>query len=105
VVRVSSVLGELGVSLLQVGELHSGALGEGEDGLLAESDDENVAESGGEVLASGVSHVSNVEGAGMLLDVGEDADSADGVSLGDVDISSLLELQDGVDLSGVEVEL
>jgi hypothetical protein len=57
------------------------------------------------VLASGVSNVSDVEGAGVLLDVGEDSDSSDGVSLGDVDVGALLELEDGVDVSGLEVEL
>lgn len=98
-------MAELSFALLDVSELDTGVLGEGENGLLSETNDENVAESGGEVVASGVSDVSDVEGTRVLLDVGEDSDSADRVSLGDVDIGTLLELEDGVDLSGVKVEL
>lgn len=98
-------MAELSFALLDVGVLDSSVLGEGENGFLSETDNKNVAKSGGEVLASSVSDMGDVEGAGVLLDVRENADSADRVSLGDVDIGTLLELEDGVDLSGVEVEL
>lgn len=98
-------MAELSLALLDVGELNSGVLGQRENGLLSETDDENVAKSCCEVLASSVTDVSDVEGAGVLLNVGEDADSSDGVTLGDVDVGSLFELEDGVDFSGVEVEL
>ena len=98
-----SLLVEQSFSLFDVAELDAGSLGEGKDGLLAEADDENVSESGGELVAFGVSNVSDVEGTGVLLNVGEDSDLANGVSLGDVHVGALFELQDSVDLAGLEV--
>ena len=95
----------MSVSLFQVGVLESGALGEGQDGFLAEPNDENVSETGREFLAARVVHVRDIEGAGVSLDVGKDADPSDRVSLGDVDISALLELQNGVDFSSKQVQL
>ena len=98
-----SLLVEEGFSLFDVAELDAGTLGEGKDGFLAETNDENVSESCGELVALRVSHVSNVEGTGVLLNVGEDSDLANGVSLGDVHVGALFELQDSVDLASLEV--
>ena len=73
--------------------------------MLAGSNDENVAESCGEGVSTGVSDVSDVEGTWMLLNVGEDSDSANIVTSGDVDVCSLFELEDSVDISTLKVKL
>ena len=98
-------MADLLVSLLDVVQLDAGVLGQGQNGLLAKANDENVSKSCGEMLASRVSNMGDIKRARVLLNVGEDSDSSDRVSLCDVNIGPLFELENGVDISGVKVEL
>jgi len=66
--------------------------------LFAFAQHEHVAYSGGEVLMVGISNVHDVEGARVLLDVGDDTNSADVVAADCVAGVSDLELGDVGDL-------
>ncbi len=93
------------VALLNVGELDTLILGKRDESLLALTDNEKVANAGGEGVAVGVAHVGDVERTGVLLDMREVADATDVVAAGDVDKRVLLEFNNLVDLSGLEVVL
>lgn len=56
-------------------------------------------------MSTRVLDVGNVEGARVLLDVGEDTDSSNIVTSGKVHVSALLKLEDGIDISTFEVKL
>ncbi len=99
------VVAELGVSLLDVRELDTLALGKGDGRGLAITNHLDVGESGGEGVSLDVLDVSDLVGTGVLLDGLEDSDSADVVSTGEHDGGSVLELDDTRDLSGFKVEL
>ena len=87
-------VGESLLSLLSEGKLDTLAREEGDHGLLAFSNNEDVVDSGGEGVTSGVLDVGNIEGAGVLLNVLEDTDSADVVTTDDEDLGSVLELDE-----------
>lgn len=73
-------MSELLLSFFDEGKLDASVWEECDDWFLAFSNDEHVVDSGGEVLSSGVLNVGNIEGAGVLLDVLQDAASANIVS-------------------------
>lgn len=73
--------------------------------LLALSNDEAVVDSGGEGVTSCVLDVSNVEGARVLLNVLEDAYSADVVTTDDENLGAVLKLDQAFDLAVVKVQL
>ncbi len=93
------------VSLLQDGQLDALALGQGHGGGGASANDEHVLLSGGESIASSVTHSGDVEGAGVVLDVGEGADAAGVTTLGDHDSVADLELEGLHDLASGQVNL
>eukprot|EP00356_Strombidium_inclinatum_P013323 CAMPEP_0170479952 /NCGR_PEP_ID=MMETSP0208-20121228/968_1 /TAXON_ID=197538 /ORGANISM="Strombidium inclinatum, Strain S3" /LENGTH=135 /DNA_ID=CAMNT_0010752417 /DNA_START=35 /DNA_END=442 /DNA_ORIENTATION=+ len=94
------VLLHLGVSLLDQGQLDTLALRKGDGGSLAITNDLDVSESGGEGVSGDVLDVSDLVGAGMLLDGLEDTNSANVVSTGEDDGGSVLELDDSGNLEG-----
>jgi len=96
---------ELGVSLLDEGELETIALGEGDSWVLAVTDDENVLDTGGEGVTVGILDVSDVEGTWMLLDGLEDTNSTDVVSTSEVNRSSVDELVNTLDALISQVNL
>ncbi len=57
------------------------------------------------MVAVGVLDVSNVEGAGVALDVLEDTDSADVVTTDDEDLSAVLVLDEALNFTALEVKL
>ena len=56
-------------------------------------------------MASGVLDVSNVEGAGVSLDVLENTDTADVVTTDDEHLSAVLVLDEALNLAGLKVKL
>jgi len=57
------------------------------------------------VVTVGVLDVSNVEGAGVALDVLEDTDSADVVTTDNEDLSTVLVLDEALNFTALEVKL
>ena len=57
------------------------------------------------MVSLGVLDVSNVEGAGVSLDVLEDTDSADVVTTDDHNLSTVLVLDEALNFAGLEVQL
>jgi len=57
------------------------------------------------VVAVGILDVSNVEGAGVALDVLEDTDSADVVTTDDEDLGAVLVLDEALNFTGLKVKL
>ena len=93
------LLVDLGVSLLDEGELETIALGEGDGWVLTVTDHENVLDSGGEGVTVGILDVSDVEGTWMLLDGLEDTNSTDVVSTSKVNrgtVDELVNTRDGL---------
>ncbi len=93
------------VSLLDGGELEALVGEQTDDGLLALSDDEDVRDSGCEGVLVGILHVGDVETSGVLLDVLEDADSADVVTPSHEHGSSVFELDEAVYFAALKIEL
>ena len=104
-VRFFSLLDVLGVSFLHEGEGDTLSLRKRDSWGLSVSNNLNVEGSSGEDSALGVSDVSNVEGTWMSLDGLQHTDSADVVSAGDNDGGSVDELDNSIDLLGLDVEL
>ena len=96
---------DLGVSLLDEGELETIALGEGDGWVLTVTDDENVLDTGGEGVTVGILDVSNVEGTWMLLDGLEDTNSTDVVPTSQVNRSTIDELVNTLDALVSQVNL
>lgn len=90
--------------LFQNVQVETIAFGEGDGGLLV-ADHKDVANAGGEGLAAVVADVSDVEAAGVLLDVHEVTHSTDVVSAGDVAQLAGLVLDPRDDLVLLEVVL
>ncbi len=57
------------------------------------------------MVACGVLNVSNVEGAGVLLDVLEDTNTTDVVTTDNEDLSAVLVLDEALDFTGLKVKL
>ena len=57
------------------------------------------------MVAVGILDVSNVEGAGVALDVLEDTDSADVVTTDDEDLGAVLVLDEALNFTGLKVKL
>ena len=57
------------------------------------------------MVTVGVLDVSNVEGAGVALDVLEDTDSADVVTTDNEDLSTVLVLDEALNFTALEVKL
>jgi hypothetical protein len=57
------------------------------------------------VVACGILNVSNVEGAGVSLDVLEDTNTADVVTTDDEDLSAVLVLDEALNFAGLKVKL
>ena len=56
-------------------------------------------------MTVGILNVSNVEGAGVALDVLEDTDSADVVTTDDEDLSTVLVLDEALNFTVLKVKL
>jgi len=93
------------VTLLNKGEADTLSLGEGDQGLLGLTDDENVRKTGGEGVAAGVLNVSDLVRTGVVLDVLEDTNTTDVVTAGNENGGTVVELDDRVNLVGLEVKL
>ena len=93
------------LSLLQDRQLDALALGQSHGGGSAVANHKHVLLSGGESIASSVTHGGDVEGARVVLDVGEGADAASVTTLGDHDSVADLELEGLHDLAGLQVDL
>jgi len=98
-------IGELSLSLFKDGFLDTFSSGKLDPGFLALADDDDVAESGGEGVALGVLDVDDIERTGVLLDVLDDTDSADVVSVLDEANVARFEMGESLDLSGSNVVL
>lgn len=57
------------------------------------------------MVTVGILNVSNVEGAGVALDVLEDTDSADVVTTDDEDLSTVLVLDEALNFTVLKVKL
>ena len=57
------------------------------------------------MVAGGVLDVSNVEGAGMSLNVLEDTNTTDVVTTDDEDLSAVLVLDEALNFTGLKVKL
>ena len=57
------------------------------------------------MVTIGILDVSNVEGAGVTLDVLENTDSADVVTTDDEDLSAVLVLDEALNFTALEVKL
>ena len=99
------LVSELLVSLFVEAKLDTFSGEERDDGLLAFSDNEDVVDSGGEGVTCGVLHVGDVEGAGVLLNVLEDTDSADVVTTDDQNLGAVFVLNEGLSFSALEIHL
>lgn len=73
--------------------------------VLAVTNDEDVAVTGGERCSVSVLDVTNIVGTWMLLDGLENTDSANIVSTGQIDGSTVDALDNGLDLTVCEVDL
>jgi len=94
------------VSLFNESEGESLLGGEGNDGLGGGStDDDTVLLSGGKRVVVGILNVGNVVRTVVDLDVLEDTDATNIVSSSNEDLSSVLELEASIDITGGEVEL
>lgn len=92
------------VTLLDKGELDTLLTGQGAHGLLL-TNHENVRETGGELVASGISNVSDLVRTWMVLDVLQDTNTTDVVSTSGEDGGTVVELKDGLNITGGEVQL
>ena len=103
----SSFLGllESEFSLFDEAELDTSLRKKGNDGLLAFSNNEHIGRTGSESVTIGVLNVSDVEAAGMFLDVLENTDSTDVVTTDDEHLSAILILDEALDLAGLKVQL
>jgi len=90
--------------LLEDGEPDSLTLGEGNKRLVTLSDDEHVLDSGGEGVAGGVLDVDNVVTTLVLLSVEDDANSAGVVTSGNHGDVAVVEADEVLHLSGLDVE-
>ena len=99
------IAGMASITLLNEGELETLTLGERDEGLLALTDDHNVAQTGSEGVTAGVTDVSDVVGTGVSLDVGEDTDTTNVVTTVGHDGGTVLEFDETVDLTSLQVQL
>ena len=99
------LLSELGVSLLDKGELDTLSSGKRNSGGLTVSNNLHVGDSSGEGVTLDVLHVHDGVGTGVSLDGGEDSDSSDVVSSSEHEGGSVMELDDSGHLLGLEIEL
>lgn len=99
------LLGETLVELLDDGLADAVVLGEGDHGSVTLANDEDVGQTGGERVTSGVLDVDNFEAARVLLQLGDDADTADVSAASDLDQVANLEGDSLDNLAGLEVEL
>jgi len=97
------VLGQTGVTILQVGLADTLALGEGNPRLVLLADNHNVFETGGEGVAVGILDVDDLERTGVTLTVHQSTDAANIVTLGGHDEVAVLELQPVQDFAGGDV--
>ena len=98
-------IGELSLSLIKNGFLDTISRRKFDPGFLALADDDDVAESGGKSVTLGVLDVDDIERTGVLLDVLDDTDSADVVSvLNEADVTRF-EMSESLDLSGSNIVL
>ena len=105
VILLDGLTSDSHVSLLDQAELDALALGEGDQGLLALTDHEDVAKTGGESVATGVLNVGDLVGSRVVLNVLQDAHSADIVSADNEHGSTVLELDESVNLVALQVKL
>jgi hypothetical protein len=98
-------VGASGVTLFDEGESDTLTSGKGDLGVLTGTNSENVGETGSEGMTSGVLDVSDLVRSGVVLDVLEDTDTADVVTASAEDGCSVLVLDDGVNFSGLKVQL
>jgi len=96
---------ELSLSLFKDGFLDTISRRKFDPGLLALSDDDDVSESGGESVALGVLDVDDIERTGVFLDVLDDSDSANVVSVLDEANVARFEMSESLDLSGSNIVL
>ena len=87
-------------TLVVDGQLDALSLGKRDLELLGGTDDENVLLTGGESVASGVTHGSNVERTGVLLDMDNGTHTTCVATLGDHGNLALLEVNEIDDLAG-----
>ena len=80
-------------------------LGEGDQRLLTLSDNENVGHTSGEVVASGILDVDDLVGTWMVLNVHELSNTTDIVSSLDEHGGSVLEFDNLLNITGLEVQL
>ena len=81
------------------------ALGERNEGVLAGTNAENVVQAGGEGVVTSVLDVGNLVGTGVVLNVLEDTNTTNIVTTGDENGGTVLELDNRVNISSLEVEL
>jgi hypothetical protein len=93
------------LSLLDERKLDTSLREERNDWLLAFSNDEDVVNSCGEGVSKSVLDVSDIEGAGVLLDVLEDTDSTDVVTTNGQNLSAIFELDQTLNFSSLEIQL
>ena len=91
------------VAFLNEGLLETLLLGEGDDGVLALADNEDVIFTGGEVASLGILDVSKVVGTGVGLNVLEDTDTANIVTTGNEDGSTVFEFDDTLNCVSLKV--
>lgn len=93
------------VTLLNEGKADTLLLGQGDEGLFAVTDHENVSETGGERVTLGVLDVSDLVRTGVVFNVLEHADTTDIVTTGNEDGGTVIELDNTVNFTVLEVEL
>jgi hypothetical protein len=92
-------------ALIDEGKADTLTLGEGNESVLAGTNAENVVEAGGEGVALAVLDVGNLVGTGMVLNVLEDTNTTNVVSADNEDGGTVLELDNGINFTSLEVEL
>lgn len=93
------------LSFFHESELDTSGGEEGDDGFLTLSNDEHIVDSGSEVAVVRILDVGNIERTGVLFDVLQDADSTDIVTTGGKNGSTILELDESINFSSLEVKL
>jgi len=78
---------------------------ERDEGFFSSTNAENVGETGSEGVATGILDVSNLVGTGMVLDVLEHTDATNIVAASDENAGAVFELDNGINLVGLKVEL
>jgi len=93
------------VSLLNKGKLDTFSLGEGNGWGLSVTNNLDESDTGGEDVALDILNVGDLEGSWMLLNGLKDSNSTNVVSSGKHNSSTVVELDNSLDLAGSEVKL